>query len=120
MIRLRQEHKALVCLTHILSSRKCLWWQVYGSYNIVDADHPSVFAYTRTYGDDTYLVVLNFKEDYVEWVVPVAYRKMWSVVISSFGRQYGHEKLGARLGLERFNGIVYARNAAMHGQRLHT
>ena len=39
----------------------------YGDIKPVDAKHPSVFAYERTYGDEKLLVVCNFYKNEVEW-----------------------------------------------------
>lgn len=39
----------------------------YGDIKPVDAKHPSVFAYERTYGDENLLVVCNFYKNEVEW-----------------------------------------------------
>lgn len=83
--------------------------QVYGAYQLVDPDHQSIYAYTRTDGEETYLVVLNFSDDHVEWDVPIAHHKAWSVVISNFGRAAMGCKLGVKMELGPFDGIVYRR-----------
>ena len=36
---------------------------VYGDYKILQQEHPTVYAYTRTLGEAKMLVVLNFSED---------------------------------------------------------
>ncbi len=46
IIRLRHEHPTLV----------------YGDFNIIARDNPDVFAYTRSEGDDQYLVLLNMSD----------------------------------------------------------
>jgi oligo-1,6-glucosidase len=33
---------------------------VYGDYQILQAEHPTVYAYTRTYEGEQWLVLLNF------------------------------------------------------------
>ena len=33
---------------------------IYGDYKDLDPTNPNIFAYTRTLGDEKYLVVLNF------------------------------------------------------------
>jgi oligo-1,6-glucosidase len=33
----------------------------YGTFTLVDADNPDVFAYTRTLNNKTFLILLNFK-----------------------------------------------------------
>jgi oligo-1,6-glucosidase len=43
---------------------------VYGDYKDLDPQHPHVFAYTRTLGDVTYLVVHNFSAEPVAYAVP--------------------------------------------------
>ncbi|KAH7305546.1 putative alpha-glucosidase [Stachybotrys elegans] len=43
---------------------------VYGTWQLVDEPHASVFAYTRTQGREIYLVVLNFSDELIEWQLP--------------------------------------------------
>lgn len=43
---------------------------VYGDYQDLDPQNAKVFAYTRTLGDATYLVVLNFSRDSVSYSLP--------------------------------------------------
>ncbi|SEP07557.1 oligo-1,6-glucosidase [Halogranum amylolyticum] len=43
---------------------------VYGAFDLLVPNHPAIFAYTRTLGDERGLVVLNFGTDPVEFVVP--------------------------------------------------
>lgn len=45
MVRLRKENLLLT----------------YGSYQLLDADNPDSYAYTRTLGDETWLILLNFR-----------------------------------------------------------
>jgi glycosidase len=40
---------------------------VYGKFALVDADNKNVFVYSRSFGEQTALVVLNFSETCVEW-----------------------------------------------------
>lgn len=114
MIRLRKQHKALVSYSSALEKlepRDDVVRQVYGAYQLVDPHHPSVYAYTRTDGHETYLVVLNFTEDHVEWDVPVAHRGVWSIVISNFGRATSDQELGAKIELGPFDGIMWRRES---------
>ena len=39
----------------------------FGDIKPLDAKHPSVFAYERTYGDESLLVVCNFYKKEIEW-----------------------------------------------------
>ena len=43
---------------------------VYGTYEDLDPANPSIFAYTRTLGAERYLVVLNFSDKPMEYVIP--------------------------------------------------
>ena len=43
---------------------------IYGDYQDLDKDNPSIFAYTRTLGTDKYLVVLNFSRTEVAYTLP--------------------------------------------------
>ena len=43
---------------------------VYGDFEDLDPQHPHVFAYTRTLGDEKYLVVENFRSTSVTYTLP--------------------------------------------------
>jgi oligo-1,6-glucosidase len=47
MIKLRKDYKDVL---------------IYGKYELLDAENPDVYAYTRTNGKETFLVLLNFKK----------------------------------------------------------
>lgn len=51
LTRLRKEHPVLV----------------YGAYELLAEDHPQVYAYTRTLGEASCLVVLNFSDQTARW-----------------------------------------------------
>jgi oligo-1,6-glucosidase len=55
MIMLRKEHKDIL---------------VYGKYNLLDADNKNVFAYTRSNGAETFLVLLNFTKEVSKTLIP--------------------------------------------------
>ena len=46
---------------------------VYGHYELLEPDHPDLFVYTRTLGDESLLVVCNFSEREQAYTVPAAY-----------------------------------------------
>ncbi len=43
---------------------------VYGNYKDLDPQNAKIFAYTRTLGQEKYLVVLNFSEDNISYTLP--------------------------------------------------
>ena len=43
---------------------------VYGDYKDLDPANAHVFAYTRAFGSETYLVVLNFSRDTIAYELP--------------------------------------------------
>ena len=61
LIKLRKEHEVIV----------------YGDVNLLLRDDENIFAYTRSYADDTLLVILNFFDKQVEFNVPenIKYKK---------------------------------------------
>lgn len=60
---------------------------VYGDFEMIDAGHEDVFAYTRTFGGESVLVVSNFREHAVDWVLPSAIvsPKQEDMLISTYG-----------------------------------
>ncbi|MFE8148440.1 alpha-glucosidase [Brenneria goodwinii] len=59
---------------------------IYGEYNDLDPQHSKIFAYTRTLGDQQYLVVINFTHDNVEWDIPNG-KKVVKTLISNRSEQ---------------------------------
>ncbi|MBJ7224171.1 MULTISPECIES: glycoside hydrolase family 13 protein [unclassified Brenneria] len=55
---------------------------IYGEYRDLDPQHDKLFAYTRTQGDQQYLVVINFTHDNVEWNIPEG-KKIVKTLISN-------------------------------------
>ncbi|MFD3449331.1 alpha-glucosidase [Microbacteriaceae bacterium 4G12] len=43
---------------------------VYGTYDLILEDHPSIFAYVRTWNDETLLVIANFTENSCAFELP--------------------------------------------------
>jgi hypothetical protein len=43
---------------------------IYGNFELLDADHNDVFAYTRTFGNQKVIVVANFRKEPVTWSLP--------------------------------------------------
>ncbi|KAK3939398.1 alpha-amylase [Diplogelasinospora grovesii] len=94
MIRLRKEHKALI----------------YGVYEIIEPNHPSIFAYTRTWVDECYLIALNFVGEDTDWELPPPCREGWSLVTSNY--QQGQGDPARRVASDRrmfrpYEGIIW-------------
>jgi glycosidase len=60
---------------------------VYGDFEMVDAEHEDVFAYTRSYSGESILVVCNFRERPVDWKLPLGMHgvKREQLLISTYG-----------------------------------
>ena len=59
---------------------------VYGTYELLEKDHPDLFVYTRTLGNEKLLVVCNFADHEVAWQVPDEFAK-GEILISGSGRE---------------------------------
>jgi glycosidase len=72
ILRLRKSHKDIF---------------IYGSFEMVDAEHNDVFAYTRTFDDQKVLVVANFRKEKVTWELPKNLQlHIGGVLISNYGQ----------------------------------
>lgn len=59
---------------------------IYGNFEIVDVKHDDVFAYTRAFGNEKVLVVANFREYSVTWLLPKGIKLlMEKLLTSSYG-----------------------------------
>ncbi len=55
MIKLRKDNKQVL---------------IYGKYALLDAENPDVYAYTRSDGKETFLIVLNFRKEMNKTAIP--------------------------------------------------
>jgi hypothetical protein len=84
--------------------------QIYGTFHLLDRDHPEVFAYTvaKTTGTDQVkapsLVVLNFSESVAEWSLP-ANVEIGHVLLTNYTG--APERRDGRLILQGWQGVVY-------------
>ena len=58
----------------LIALRKELDVIVYGHYELLEPEHPALYVYTRTLGDESLLVVCNFSEDEQAYDIPAEYR----------------------------------------------
>ena len=77
---------------------------VYGDYRDLDPQHPHVFAYTRTLGDDRLLVVLNFSQDPVTYTLP---ESLHAGALLLANHAETHEQDTAELHLAGWDARVY-------------
>ncbi|SEB73715.1 alpha-glucosidase [Terriglobus roseus] len=71
---------------NLLALRKATLALVYGDFEDMAPEHPSLFLYERTLGDERYLIALNFSRDTVALPEPVANGR---VVLSNTEGKFG-------------------------------
>ncbi len=57
----------------LIALRKALDVIVYGRYELLEPEHPALFVYTRTLGEESLLVVCNFSEEEQTYTIPAEY-----------------------------------------------
>jgi oligo-1,6-glucosidase len=57
---------------------------LYGQYLLLDKDHQQVYAYARIFGDEKFLVVLNFSKEKVDYKIPGSSRIDEEVLINNY------------------------------------
>ena len=77
---------------------------VYGDYKDLDPANPQVFAYTRSLGEERYLVVLNFSQKPIAYTLPAQLRA-GSLVLANLPN--AHEADTAELHLSGWEARVY-------------
>jgi glycosidase len=87
---------------------------VYGKFALVDADNKNLFVYSRSFGEQIALVVLNFSETCVEWeppkeALPVLARG--KILLGNYvkGRSAVSPDTG-KMTVRPFEGVVIVRN----------
>ena len=58
----------------LIALRKEMDVIVYGHYELLEPEHPNLFIYTRTLGNESLLVLCNFSEEEQAYEIPAAYR----------------------------------------------
>jgi len=57
---------------------------LYGHYHLLDKNHKEVYAYTRTLGDEKFLVVLNFSKEEINYKIPGSFRHDEEALINNY------------------------------------
>jgi oligo-1,6-glucosidase len=81
---------------------------VYGKYQLLLADHDEIYAFTRSHGNDTLLVILNFFGNRPVFELPEFYHSLRSEFILG-NYPDGHKRSGMplRLELQPYEAIVF-------------
>jgi oligo-1,6-glucosidase len=87
MIRIRKTHPVLL----------------YGHYHLLDKDHKQVYAYTRTLGDEKFLILLNFSKEEIEYKIPGAFRHDEEILINNYATCGQHKD---KILLQPYQAIV--------------
>lgn len=93
LLRLRKQHKTLV----------------YGTFQIIDFDNESVYAYTRVDKIGQYLTICSFSEDEVVWECPV---EKGLLLLGNYSSQ--ESDLGSHLKLKPFEARLYYLERGSH------
>ncbi|WP_163538744.1 alpha-glucosidase [Gracilibacillus sp. YIM 98692] len=90
LIKLRKEHDIIV----------------YGTYDLIDEENEQIYAYTRTLGDKTLVVICNFTENKTEFELPtnINYHSN-HLLISNYNRE--DSKDISSIELKPYEALVY-------------
>ena len=58
----------------LIALRKEMDVIVWGHYELLEPEHPDLFVYTRTLGEESLLVICNFSEEEQTYKIPAEYR----------------------------------------------
>jgi len=77
-----EDHSVLSYFRKMTAVRKSNVALVYGVYKCLDPDHEQIYAYTRTLGENRFLILLNFSEDTVTYTLPhhITYNRKEKVI----------------------------------------
>ena len=64
----------------LIALRKELDVIVFGRYALLEPEHPDLFVYTRTLGDESLLVMCNFSEEAQAYSIPGEYREAETLI----------------------------------------
>jgi oligo-1,6-glucosidase len=57
---------------------------LYGHYHLLDKEHKQVYAYTRTLGDEQFLILLNFSKESIDYRIPGTFRHDEEILINNY------------------------------------
>ncbi|OBT63209.1 hypothetical protein VE03_07778 [Pseudogymnoascus sp. 23342-1-I1] len=80
---------------------------VYGSFEMVDRAHKSVFCYRRAYGPAAATVLLNFSKEDVEWTVPSGVLRTTHVAPLIHNYEDGKQAIDGKIHLRPFEALVW-------------
>src|SRR5436309_2799228 len=87
MIRVRKAHPVLL----------------YGFYHLLDKEHKQVYAYTRTLGDEKFLILLNFSKESLDYKIPGTFRHDEEILINNYKTCEQHKD---KIHLQPYQAIV--------------
>lgn len=80
---------------------------VYGSFEMVDRAHKSVFCYRRAYGTAAATVLLNFSKQDVEWIAPPDVVRTTNATPLIHNYSDVKQAVGGRVHLRPFEALVW-------------
>jgi oligo-1,6-glucosidase len=57
---------------------------LYGHYHLLDKEHKQVYVYTRTLGDEKFLILLNFSKENIDYNIPGTFRHDEEILINNY------------------------------------
>lgn len=69
----------------MIALRKAHLGLVYGTYTLVEEEHPQIFAYKREYEKETYLIACNFSDSEAVFHMPEKFSAGCECLISNYG-----------------------------------
>jgi oligo-1,6-glucosidase len=57
---------------------------LYGRYHLLDREHKQVYSYTRTLGDEKFLIILNFSKENLEYEIPGSFDHDEKTLINNY------------------------------------
>ncbi len=98
--QVRREDSVFHYYRKLISLRKKMDIIVHGHFELLEAEHPDLFIYTRSYKNERLLVACNFSEKEQKYVIPQEYEKA-KVLIANY-----HEA-GQKGKLRPWESVVY-------------
>ena len=78
---------------------------IYGSFELLDTEHPTIFAYKRASQSEAFVIALNFSGEEAEWCIPVeANVEEW--VAGNYGAGKPPKYVSGRIKLDPWEGIL--------------
>ncbi len=102
----KDSNSVLTYFKKIVALRKNSPALIYGSYKLYDEKNPNVFAYTRTFNTEKYLILLNFSNTKTDFILPDELKSFTRLVLTNYTTVTAINFTGNSIQLQPWQSVI--------------